>query len=93
MADDVSSSKALANELMEQHSRLAMQRKTFERVWQDIEDRINPTDVQFSNDSPDRNKGQQRTEKVFDATPGLALDRFKAAISSLVTPRNQMWAS
>ena len=74
-----------------QHTRMMTQRATFEKVWQQIEDRINPTDVQFSSTTPNLPKGQQNTEKVFDATPGLALDRFKAAIHSLVTPRNQTW--
>jgi hypothetical protein len=67
------------------------QRTTFETVWQQIEDRINPTDVQFASTVPTTTKGKQNTDKVFDATPGLALDRFKSAIHSLVTPRNQTW--
>lgn len=79
-------------EIMELHARMRTQRQTFEQVWQQIEDRINPTDVRFDLLQPDDTKGRQRTEKVFDATPGLALDRFKAAIHSLVTPRNQMWS-
>ena len=81
-----------ATELLELHARMKTQRQSFEKVWQEIEDRINPTDIQFSSDREPQQKGKQRTEKVFDATPGLALDRFKAAIHSLVTPRNQMWS-
>lgn len=80
-----------ANACLAQHERMVSQRSTFERVWQDIEDRINPMNVQFTAESAQEQKGKQRTEKVFDATPGLALDRFKSAIHSLVTPRNQMW--
>lgn len=80
-----------ADTCLQHHEYLIQERQTFERVWQEIEDRIAPTDVQFSNRTPGQPKGQQRTEKVFDATPGLALDRFKAAIHSLVTPRNQQW--
>jgi Bacteriophage head to tail connecting protein len=81
-----------ASACLAQHERMVSQRSTFERVWQDIEDRINPTDIQFTRESQQEQKGRQRTEKVFDATPGLALDRFKSAIHSLVTPRNQMWS-
>lgn len=81
-----------ADTILNQHSRLMVQRQTFEKVWQEIEDRINPVDTQFKRATPDQLKGQQKIEKVFDSTPGLALDRFKAAIHSLVTPRNQMWA-
>ena len=80
-----------ADTCLAQHDRMMTLRTTFESVWQQIEDRINPTDVQFSSTVANLTKGQQKTEKVFDATPGLALDRFKAAIHSLVTPRNQTW--
>lgn len=80
-----------ADACLHQHTQMTTERSTFERVWQEIEDRINPTDTQFSSRTGEQQKGAQRTEKVFDATPGLALDRFKAAIHSLVTPRNQMW--
>ncbi len=80
-----------ADACLQQHAHMLNERSTFERVWQEIEDRINPTDTQFSSKSGDQTKGVQRVEKVFDATPGLALDRFKAAIHSLVTPRNQQW--
>lgn len=82
---------ARADACLTQHTQMESERSTFERVWQEIEDRINPTDTQFSSKSADQTKGVQRIDKVFDATPGLALDRFKAAIHSLVTPRNQMW--
>lgn len=80
-----------ANECLDHHSQMCSERSTFERVWQEIEDRINPTDIEFQSKTPNKPKGQQRNEKTFDATPGLALDRFKAAISSLVTPRNTQW--
>lgn len=76
---------------LQHHEQMVSDRATFERVWQEIEDRINPTDTQFSNRTAQQQKGTQRIEKVYDATPGLALDRFKAAIHSLVTPRNQQW--
>lgn len=82
-----------ADEVLEMHQRMVQQRNTFERVWQEIDDRINPSDQRFGQRTTAIElKGTQRTEKVFDATPGLALDRFKAAMHSLITPRNQTWA-
>jgi hypothetical protein len=81
-----------ADELISQHGRMQNLRSSnFERVWTEIDERINPSAADFGSMSPTASKGQQRTEKAFDATPGLALDRFKAAIHSLVTPRNQTW--
>lgn len=73
------------------HERMISVRSTFDRVYQDIDDRISPTDQNFGSNTANENKGKQKTEKVFDATPSLALDRFKAAMHSLVTPRNQQW--
>lgn len=82
-----------ADDILSMHGRMVNQRQTFERVWTDIDERINPSDQNFTDGSASAKlqKGVQRTEKVFDATPGLALDRFKAAMHSLITPRNQTW--
>lgn len=81
-----------ADELIAMHGRMKTLRSSnFERVWTDIDERINPSASDFGSDTVSTTKGQQRTDKAFDATPGLALDRFKAAIHSLVTPRNQTW--
>lgn len=40
-----------------------------------------------------RTMGEKRTEKVFDATASLALTRFTAAFTSMVTPEGQKWHS
>ncbi len=80
-----------ADEIINMHGRMVALRQTFERTWKEIDERINPSATDFGSEVAQTVKGQQRTEKAFDATPGLALDRFKAAIHSLVTPRNQMW--
>ena len=80
-----------AEACLAQHARLVQVRQSYEPVWQQIDERINPTGVQFGRAAGDSGKGRQHNDKVFDATPGLALDRFKAAIHSLVTPRNQQW--
>lgn len=80
-----------ADSCLAQHTRLVQVRQSYEPVWQQIDERINPTGVQFGRSVGDTSKSRQHNEKVFDATPGLALDRFKAAIHSLVTPRNQQW--
>lgn len=79
-----------ADDCLRQQSRMESERSRFQTVWRDIDDRINPSDAQFGSPSP-QEKGAQKLEKVFDATPGLALDRFKAALSSLITPRSQQW--
>ncbi len=35
--------------------------------------------------------GEKRTERVFDATAGLAADKFGAIVSSLLIPKSQRW--
>ena len=74
-----------ADELLTMHSRMVLQRQPFERLWQEIDDRINPTDQRFGQRATATSqKGTATTEKVFDATPGLALDRFKAYASQFL---------
>lgn len=82
-----------ADEALNQHERMRQQRVYFERTWQDIADRILPRKAEFKRSRGKTNdvKGEKRTEKIFDSAPALALDRFAAAMHSLVVPRNQKW--
>lgn len=84
-----------ASDILDKHERMRQQRVYFERVWQDIADRILPRKADFKRQrgKTTEPKGERRTEKIFDAAPALALDRFAAAMHSLVTPRNQQWHS
>lgn len=84
-----------ATDILEKHERMRQQRVYFEKVWQDIADRIIPRKADFKRQRGKitEPKGERRTEKIFDAAPALALDRFAAAMHSLVTPRNQQWHS
>ncbi|HSV75173.1 MAG TPA: portal protein [Chthonomonadales bacterium] len=84
-----------ATDILDKHERMRQQRVYFEKVWQDIADRIIPRKADFKRQRGKINepKGERRTEKIFDAAPALALDRFAAAMHSLVTPRNQQWHS
>ena len=36
-------------------------------------------------------RGNKRTDKMIDSTPALALERFAAAMESMLTPRTQKW--
>jgi hypothetical protein len=85
--DTVTASKLLARQ-----QRMETERSSFEVIWQDIAERIIPRKAKFtrSNQANDT-KGKRQTERIFDAVPALALDRFAAAVHSLVTPRNQVW--
>jgi hypothetical protein len=88
-------SDSRANDVLDKHERLRQQRVHFEKIWQDVADRIIPRKAEFrrQRSRATEPKGDKRTERIFDAAPALALDRFAAAMHSLVTPRNQQWHS
>lgn len=88
MADVVR--QVTASDLLRQHGRMKTQRTSFDQTWQDISERILPRKAFFLKRQSDT-KGVRLTEKIFDATPALALDRFASAAHSLVVPRNQVW--
>lgn len=77
-----------ANELVREFELAAGNRGNWESHWQEIAERVLPRDAEFSVKS---SPGQKRTDKIFDATAPLALDRFAAAMESLLTPRGQKW--
>lgn len=65
-------------------------RTIWEDHWEQIAQLIWPTmaDAFFGNFQV---KGEKRTEKVFDATAALSLDRFSSVMVSMLTPSNQRW--
>lgn len=82
-----------ASDILDKHERMRQQRVHFEKTWQDIAERIVPRKSEFRRQRGRSTevKGERKTDKIFDAAPALALDRFAAAMHSLVTPRNQQW--
>lgn len=84
--------KELVEQLMGRQVRMEQQRSSFDSIWQDIADRIIPRKAKFTKKKgPNDLKGERQTERIFDAVPALALDRFASAVHSLVVPRNQTW--
>ena len=63
-------------------------RANFNQFWQSVSDRVDPNSGYFL---VYRAPGQQRSEKLFDATATIALGRAVAAFESLSTPRTQKW--
>jgi hypothetical protein len=58
--------------------------------WQEIADRVLPRMGAFTARLV---PGYKHTERVFDATACLALDRYAAAVESLICPRSEIWHS
>jgi hypothetical protein len=77
-----------ADEIIRRQERLSNDRGIFEQHWREIAERILPRSDYFRNN---RAPGDKHTEKVFDATANLALERFASAMESMLTPRTQRW--
>lgn len=77
-----------ADEAIRRQEKMWADRSIFEQHWREIAERILPRGDHFR---VNRQPGDKHTEKVFDATGNLALDRFAAAMESMLTPRTQRW--
>jgi len=81
-----------ASMIIRRFEKLEAERGPWETHWTEIADRVLPrySDTFFKPTSG-QTKGEKRTEKMIDSTAGLALERFAAAMESMLTPRTQKW--
>ena len=77
-----------ADEIIRRQDQLRSARSNWESLWQEVADRVWP---QMSDFLSKREPGAKRTEKIFDSTACLALEKFAAALHSLITPDNQQY--
>lgn len=77
-----------ADELIRRHQELAATRATWENHWREIAERVLPRQDSFQTKW---SEGAKRNEKIFDSTAPIALERFAAAMESMLTPRAQRW--
>ncbi len=77
-----------ARELRARFEALAGRRGPWEAHWQEIAERVLPRQAGFTGRTT---PGAKRNEKIFDSTAPLALERFAAAMESMLTPRGQRW--
>lgn len=75
-------------DLLRRFSEMETARSVFNSHWREIAERIMPRSDYFQ---VNRNPGDKHTEKIFDNTATLALDRFGAAMESMLTPRTKRW--
>lgn len=73
---------------MKRQSAMEGQRGVWEQHWREIARRVLPYADLFSEE---RTPGEKRTEYLYDATAMLALEKFAAALDSMLTPRSEMW--
>ena len=77
------------DEIIREHEQMVAERGVWEEHWRDMAERVLPRQDWFQ--ATNKVPGEKRTEKVFDATAGLALERFAAAMESMLTPRTMKW--
>lgn len=78
----------LAGELLREQQELETYRGTWDNHWQEIAEVVLPREANFRQHNE---PGEKRTEKVFDSTAIIGLERFAAALESMITPRTQQW--
>ena len=79
---------ARADEIIRRQERMAGDRATWEQHWREIARLVLPRQSDFNQS---QTPGAKRTEFMYDATAALALERFAAAMESMLTPRTGRW--
>ena len=86
----ITGGRDLAGELIRLQEQMAADRGVWEEHWRQIARRVLPSADLFSEK---RTPGEQRTEYIYDSTAPLALEKFAAALESMLTPRSETWHS
>jgi|3_EtaG_2_1085321.scaffolds.fasta_scaffold00153_40 hypothetical protein len=76
------------DEIFKRYEGMKRERGVWESHWEEISERCLPRSSLFVGH---RTGGDKRTEKLYDATAALALERFASAVESLLTPRGARW--
>jgi hypothetical protein len=75
-------------EVFKRFEELKKNRANFESHWQEVAERVLTRSAEFTGE---RSAGDKRTALQYDASAALALERFAAAVESLLTPRGSRW--
>lgn len=78
-----------AERALRRQTTLEAERSTWDAHWQEVAERVLPRQSEFTTAATVG--GDKRSEKIFDSTAPLALERFAAAMESMLTPRTQRW--
>lgn len=82
----------IAEEIIKRYDQLESFRGTWESHWTEIADLVLPrySDTMHT-PATEQTRGEKKTEKMLDSTAALGLERFAAAMESMLTPRAQKW--
>lgn len=79
----------IAETVLRRQGQMESERGTWEGHWTEVAERVLPRQSDFHGQK--RVGGEKLTDKIFDSTAPLGLERFAAAMDSLLTPRAQRW--
>jgi hypothetical protein len=72
---------------------LRTDRGNWNSQWEEAADRVVPAHrYSFTGPLSQQTEGQKKTELMFDATAGLAAQKFMSVIESIATPQGSVWA-
>lgn len=80
-----------ADELVRQFDKIAAKRGTWEVHWEEIAQYVLPHYSTSFYTQGNTTPGQKRNERMFDVTAAGALNKFAAAMESMLTPRSSKW--
>lgn len=82
----------VAKALCRRFDKMKSRRATWESHWEEIAERVLPRQSGlFHREGVQLPKGEKKTEVMFDATAALNVQRFAAAMETMLTPRNSVW--
>jgi len=82
---------SLGEEVCRDYEHMSRDRAVFESYWEDIAQVVWPNMRSTFRRGDYKNPGDRNNEQQMDSTPQLALHRFAAILTSLLTPPNQKW--
>lgn len=77
-------SESKADKVIKRQAQLAADRSNFDSLFQQVAERVLPGEANFLSE---RTPGEDRSDKMFDATGALALKKYAAILESLGMPR------
>lgn len=90
MAENTTDEEKLVQQIVRDQQTMETARSTWEQHWQEVAERCLPRGADFIGAIRD---GKKKAEHAIDSTAILALERFAAAMESVITPRTQTWHS
>lgn len=78
-----------ADDALRLQDQLEAGRGVWDGHWREVAERVRPNQNNFQQII--RTDGEKRTERLFDSTAVLGLNKYTAAVISLVMPANQQW--